>query len=111
MSASRAGRNAEPDFGGLLRRDQPVDDVAALHQQRDACLIDAVDLAAQVGKRGRGLGSVSHDGRFYLGHQAKSKKTLAQRPAPGPDLTRRPQCHYLWTIVVVNLSRSACKPR
>jgi hypothetical protein len=44
--------------------------------------IDAVDLATQVGKGGRGLGSVSHDGCFYLGHQAKSKKTLAQRQAP-----------------------------
>ena len=36
---------------GLLDRDQPVDDLAALHQQRVHALVDAVDLLPQVGKR------------------------------------------------------------
>ena len=42
-------------LGGLFRRDQRVDDVAALHQQAMHRLVDAVDLAAQVGKGGRSL--------------------------------------------------------
>ena len=37
----------------LLNFDEPVDDLAALHQEAMHLLIDAVDLAAQFGKRGR----------------------------------------------------------
>src|SRR5262249_38290585 len=40
-------------FLALLRRDEPVDDFAALHQQPMHRLVDAVDLPAQLGKRGR----------------------------------------------------------
>ena len=53
ISASRAGRNAEPVSCVLLGRDQPVDDLAALHQQAVHRLVDAVDLLAQFGERGR----------------------------------------------------------
>ncbi len=49
--ARRAERRA--GLGGFLRRDQPVDDVAPLHQEAMHAFIDAVDLAAQVGKGGR----------------------------------------------------------
>ena len=54
MSASRAGRNAEPVSWLLLDRDQAVDDLAALHQEPVHRLVDAVDLLAQIGQRGRG---------------------------------------------------------
>jgi hypothetical protein len=36
---------------GLLHRDQPLDDRAALDQQRVHGLIDAIDFAPQIGKR------------------------------------------------------------
>ena len=55
MSASRAGRNAEPDSCVLLDRDQPVDDLAALHQKAVHRLVDAVDFLAQLAKVGRRL--------------------------------------------------------
>ena len=45
MSASRAGRNAEPDSWRLLDRDEAVDDLSALHQEAVHGLIDAIDLA------------------------------------------------------------------
>ena len=51
MSASRAGRNAEPDSWVFFDRDQAVDDLAALDQQRVHRLVDAVDVAAQIGER------------------------------------------------------------
>jgi hypothetical protein len=35
----------------LLHGDQAIDDLAALHQQAVHALIDAVDLAPQIGKR------------------------------------------------------------
>ena len=60
MSASRAGRNAEPDSCVCLTRDEAVDDLAALHQQAVHRLVDAVDLAPQIGERRCGLGA----GRF-----------------------------------------------
>ena len=49
------------DLLGLLHLDQPVDDVAALHQQAVHLRIDRIDLLAQVGerwRRGRRLGHV-----------------------------------------------------
>ena len=48
--ARRAERRA--GFLGLLDRDQAVDDFAALNQERVHGLIDAIDLAPQIGKRG-----------------------------------------------------------
>ena len=68
MSASRAGRNAEPDSWRLLDRDQAVDDLAALHQEAVHRLVDAVDLVAQIGERGRvGSGLFGH-GRWPARH-------------------------------------------
>ena len=52
--ARRAERGA--DFLGLLDLDQPVDDVAARHQQAVDLLVDRVDLLAQFLQRGRGRG-------------------------------------------------------
>ena len=51
MSASRAGRNAEPDFLRVLHRDERVDDLAALEQELVHRLVDAIDLAPQIGER------------------------------------------------------------
>ena len=48
--ARRAERRA--DFLGLLHLDQPVDDVAARHQQAVNLLVDRVDLLAQFLQRG-----------------------------------------------------------
>ncbi len=44
------------DFLGLLHRDQPVDDIAALHQQVVNLLVDAVDFdrAAAAARAERG---------------------------------------------------------
>ena len=50
IEASRPGRKAEPESCGLLHRDQAVDDPAALHQQPVHRLVDAVDLAPQIGE-------------------------------------------------------------
>ena len=55
-SASRAGPERRADFLGLLHLDQPVDDVAARHQQAVNLLVDRVDLLAQFLQRGRGRG-------------------------------------------------------
>ena len=44
--ARRAERRA--DFLGLLDLDQPIDDVAARHQQAMDLLVDGVDLFAQL---------------------------------------------------------------
>ena len=52
--ARRAERRA--DFLGLLHLDQPVDDVAARHQQAMDLLVDRIDLLAQFLQRGRGRG-------------------------------------------------------
>jgi hypothetical protein len=52
MSASRAGRNAEPDSSVFLTAISRVDDLAALDQKRVHRLVDAIDLAPQIGKRG-----------------------------------------------------------
>jgi hypothetical protein len=41
------------DLLGLFHRNQPVDDVAALHQQGVNLRVDAVDLFAQFIQRGR----------------------------------------------------------
>ena len=46
-------------FGGLLDRDQPVDDLAARHQEAVHGLVDAVDLGAKLGKGGRLVGHSS----------------------------------------------------
>ncbi len=52
MSASRAGRNAEPPVSSdLLHRDQAVDDLAALDQELVHLLVNAVDFLPQIGKR------------------------------------------------------------
>ena len=45
------------DFLGLLHLDQPVDDVAARHQEAMNLLVDRVDLLAQFLQRGRGRGA------------------------------------------------------
>jgi hypothetical protein len=58
---ARAG-TAEPDSAVLLGGDQRIDDLAALHQQAMHRFIDAIDLAAQVGERGRS--SLRHDAGF-----------------------------------------------
>ena len=52
--ARRAERRA--DFLGLLHLDQPVDDVAARHQEAVDLLVDRVDLLAQFLQGGRGRG-------------------------------------------------------
>ena len=60
-------RRAEGGAGflGLLHRDQAVDDLAALDQERVHRLVDAVDLAPQIGERssfwrgGFGIGLVA----------------------------------------------------
>ncbi len=52
--ARRAERRA--DFLGLLHLDQPVDDVAARHQEAVDLLVDRIDLLAQFLQRGRGRG-------------------------------------------------------
>ena len=46
-------RRAERGAGllRLLHRDQPVDDLAALHQEAVHRLVDAVDVAPQIGER------------------------------------------------------------
>ena len=52
--ARRTERGA--DLLGLLHLDQPVDDVAARHQQAVHLLVDRIDLLAQLRERGRGGG-------------------------------------------------------
>ena len=64
--ARRAERRA--DFLGLLHLDQPVDDVAARHQEAVDLLVDRVDLLAQFLQGGRGRGCV----RRSLGHLGKT---------------------------------------
>ena len=62
-------RRAEGGAGFLraLDRDQAVDDLAALHQQRVHRLVDAVDLGAQIGKRwARRLWAAVRHGRCSL---------------------------------------------
>ena len=45
-------------FAGFLDGDQPVDDLAALHQQAVHRLVDAIDLLPQLGEsRGGGVSS------------------------------------------------------
>ena len=56
--ARRAERRA--DFLGLLDLDQPVDDVAARHQQAVNLFIDGVDLLAQHLERRRSGGRFGH---------------------------------------------------
>ncbi len=56
--ARRAKRRA--DLLGLLHPDQPVDDVATLHQQPMHLLVDRIDLLAQIGKRWRGGRRLGH---------------------------------------------------
>ena len=60
MLASRAGPERGADFLGLLHLDQPVDDVAARHQEAVDLLVDRVDLLAQFLQRGRGRGCLGH---------------------------------------------------
>ena len=50
------GPERRADFLGLLHLDQPVDDVAARHQEAMNLLVDRVDLLAQFLQRGRGRG-------------------------------------------------------
>ena len=56
--ARRAERRA--DLLGLLHLDQPIDDVAARHQQAVDLRIDGVDLLAQFLQRGRSGGRLRH---------------------------------------------------
>ena len=58
--ARRTERRA--GLGGLLGGDQRVDDVATFHQQAVHRLVDAIDIAAQIGERGRN--GVHHDAWF-----------------------------------------------
>ena len=51
MSASRAGRKAEPELLSFFDGDEALDDLAALHQKRVHGLVDPVDLLAQTGER------------------------------------------------------------
>ena len=53
MSASRAGRNAEPDSVVFFVLYQAADDLAALHQEGVHRRVDAVDLGTQFGEVGR----------------------------------------------------------
>ena len=77
----RAKRGA--GLGGFFRRDQCVDDVAPLHQEAMHAFIDAVDLAAQVGQRGRGLGVVSHVGVVLCGTSGEIKENVGATAGPG----------------------------
>ena len=43
MSASRAGRNAEPD-SSVFDGNEPFDDLATLNQERVHGLVDAIDV-------------------------------------------------------------------
>ena len=52
------GPERRADFLGLLHLDQPVDDVAARHQQAVNLLVDRVDLLAQFLQRGRSRGGL-----------------------------------------------------
>ncbi len=54
---------------GALDRDQALDDLAALHEQAVHRLVDAVDLAPQVGERGRVAGGerLCHGGSSSIG--------------------------------------------
>ncbi len=56
--ARRTERRA--DLLGLLDLDQPIDDVAARHQELMDLLVDRVDLFAQHRQRGRGGGCLGH---------------------------------------------------
>ena len=68
----------------LLHRDQPVDDVAALHQQPVHGLVDAVDLAAQVGeRRGVGIGLFGHGYVSWHGGQAIGVRAAIDRGRSG----------------------------
>jgi hypothetical protein len=51
-----AGPEGGSGLGGLLHRDQPVDDLAALDQEPVHRLVDAVYLLPEVGERRQGLG-------------------------------------------------------
>ena len=66
------GPERRADFLGLLHLDQPVDDVAALHQQGVDLLVDGIDLAPQLLQRRRGR----RDRRGF-GHSFVTWKTRA----------------------------------
>ena len=52
-------------FLALLDRDQPVDDLAALHQELVHRLVDPVDLLAQIAQRGGSVGWLAHGHRAH----------------------------------------------
>ena len=60
MSASRAGRNAEPDSCVFLTEIRRSMICAALHQEAVHGLVDAVDLLAEIAEGGRVFGLVCH---------------------------------------------------
>ena len=76
-------------FLRLLHRDQAVDDVAALHQEAVHGLVDAVDLAPQIGERGgfgTGWGRLDHGtrgvynaGQLIGGGRRESKENIDSR--------------------------------
>ena len=70
-------RRAERGAGllGALDRDQPVDDLAALHQQPVHRLVDAVDLRAQIGERGRGEFLAGFFGHARIDKWAEASKS------------------------------------
>ena len=86
MSASRAGPERRAGFLRLLDRDQRVDDVAALHQQAVHRLVDAVDLAAQVGERWVG-GTVS--AWPWESDSYGAVLLMARRSAPTPPKSKK----------------------
>ena len=74
---------------GVLHLDQPVDDVAALHQQAVHLRIDRIDLLAQIGKRRRRRGR--------LGHFRKPDENIAPHPEERESASRRMQaCSPSW---------------
>ena len=77
------GAKRRAGLGGFFGGDQTIDDVAALHQEAMHAFIDAVDLAAQVGQRGRGLGIVSHDGAVLCGTSGEIKENVGATAGPG----------------------------
>ena len=55
-----SGAECRADFLGLLHRNQPVDDVAPLHQEAVDLLVDRVDLLTQFLQRWRSGGRLGH---------------------------------------------------
>ena len=73
------GAEGGAGFLRLLDRDQPVDDLAALHQEAVHGLVDAVDVAPQIGERRCfRAGRLDHDdvstGRIDRSREARNQR-------------------------------------